>query len=177
MANAEENYLFTRPVLDFVRVSIEFCKYVEQCGDKNREEFIDVMRGLLPMLYLKASLLTEVPIWTEVELSHITEEDYDYIRNAVARVMGEYDDYLDVFVEDFKYSDRPVLRTVSEDLADLYQVLRELAEAYRYGHEDSMYAALHETREQFETYWGQTALNALRALHDARFGKREELEP
>ncbi len=174
MANVEENYLFTRPVLDFVHVSTEYCRYLEQCGGEERGRFIDVMRGLLPMLYLKASLLPEVPVQAYGETNRVAEEDYDYIRNAVAKVMGEYDDYLDVFVEDFKYSDRPVLRTVSEDLADLYQVLRELAEAYRYGHEDTMYAALGETREQFETYWGQTALNALRALHDARFGKNEE---
>ena len=84
------------------------------------------MRGLLPMLYLKATLINDVPEvagWNEKKL---TESDYEYIRSSVARIMGDKDDFLDVFVEDFKYSEHPVLCTVSENLADIYQKLREL---------------------------------------------------
>jgi hypothetical protein len=38
------------------------------------------------------------------------------------------------------------------------------------GNEEMMEAALKEAKEGYESHWGQTLLNALRALHDARFG-------
>lgn len=166
----EEKFIYSRPVLDFVTIGTEYCKYLEQQEDAPREKFIDIMRGLLPMLYLKVSLIGQVPEEAGYNDPHVTEADYNCIRAKIARIMGDRDDYLDVFVEDFKYSDRPVLCTVSEDMADIYQSVRELVEAYRTGFEESMLVALHEAVEQFENYWGQRALNALRALHDARFG-------
>lgn len=168
--DTEEKYIYSRPVLDLITIGTEFCKYLEQQEDDTRKKFIDIMRGLLPMLYLKMSLIGDVPEEDGFNESCVTEADYNYVRNKVSRIMTDRDDYLDVFVEDFKYSDRPVLRTVSEDIADVYQAIRELVEAYRTGFEESMLVALYETAEQFETYWGQRVLNAMRALHDARFG-------
>ena len=115
----EDNYLYSQTVLDFVTVSTEFCKYLEQCEGTDLNNFTQIMRGLLPMLYLKATLINDVPEvagWNEKKL---TESDYEYIRSSVARIMGDKDDFLDVFVEDFKYSEHPVLCTVSENLADI----------------------------------------------------------
>ena len=88
------------------------------------------------------------------------------MRTTVARILSDKDDFLDVFVEDFKYSEHPVLCTISENLADVYQQLRELVENFREGYEEAMRVALYETLEEFELQWGQKLLNALRALHD-----------
>lgn len=165
----ENNYLYSQRVLDFITISTEFCKYLEQCEDKSLENFTSVMRGLLPMLYLKTILIgnvTEVAGWNEKKL---TEEDYNFIRSNIARLMGDKDDFLDVFVADFKYSEHPVLCTISENLADIYQQLRELVETFREGYEESMQVALYETIEEFKLQWGQKLLNALRAIHDASF--------
>lgn len=166
LMESNENYVYTQPVLDFITVSTEYCKYLEQCQGAELSDFLRVMRGLLPMVYLKATLLGEVPEaqgWTEPKL---TEADYDYIRGNVAALLAEKDDFLDVFVEDFKYSEHPVLCTVSENLADVYQQLRELVESFRSGDEDSMETSLSETMVEFRLQWGQKLLNALRALHD-----------
>lgn len=176
--------LYSSAVLDFITVGTEYCKYLEQldtvlapagdAGDSHpRQTFIDVMRGLLPMLYLKASLMGDMPEGEGFNAERLTEADYDYIRHNVASVMGGLDDYLDVFVEDFKYSDRPVLRTVSEDLADIYQAVRETVETFRDGYEDAMQVALYDVRESFKAEWGQKLLNALKALHDARFHAKD----
>lgn len=162
----DKDYLYSQPVLDFITVCTEYCKFLEQCENKDAEEFTRVMRGLLPMLYLKATLIGSVPEepgWNERKL---TEADYDYVRTTVARILSDKDDFLDVFVEDFKYSEHPVLCTISENLADVYQQLRELVENFREGYEEAMRVALYETLEEFELQWGQKLLNALRALHD-----------
>ena len=169
----EENFIYSRPVLDFITVCTEYCKFLEQPTTTDRQKFIDVMRGLLPMLYLKASLLKEVPEEPGFNEPCVTEEDYNFVRSTVARIMSDRDDYLDVFVEDFKYSDQPVLCTISEYLADVYQIVRELVEAFRGGYEESMQVALAEAIAEFELQWGQKLLNALRALHDIRFSNEQ----
>lgn len=159
-------FIYSRAVIDLVTVSTEYCKYLEQSAGAEARDFCRAMRGLLPMLYLKATLLGDVPDsdgWNE---KCVTEEDYDFVRTAVAGVLGDKDDFLDVFVEDFKYSEHPVLCTVSENLADIYQQLRELVEAFRKGYEDAMEVALSEAAEEFRLQWGQKLLNALRAIHD-----------
>ena len=89
----EDNYLYSQTVLDFVTVSTEFCKYLEQCEGTDLDNFTQIMRGLLPMLYLKATLINDVPEvagWNEKKL---TESDYEYIRSSVARIMGDKDDF------------------------------------------------------------------------------------
>lgn len=172
--DTEKENLFTRPVLDFVTIGAEYCKALEQCAGEERERFIDVVRGLLAMLYVKASLLPAVADFPGYNEPHVTEDDYNYIRGNVSDILREHDDYLDVFVEDFKYSEQPILCTISENLADIYQCLRDFLEAVRSGYDEAASVALHDVREQFEISWGQKALNALRALHDVRFGSKYE---
>ena len=105
--------ILTPQTLDLIRVSTEFCKYIEQCANTEKEEFCRVMLGLLPLLYLKAHLVPDVPEMPGWNEEAVTEDDYNFVRQSVAKVLGEDDDYLDVFVEDFKYSDTPILCTVS----------------------------------------------------------------
>ena len=67
----DNDYLYSQPVLDFITVCTEYCKFLEQCENKDAEEFTRVMRGLLPMLYLKATLIGSVPEepgWNERKL-------------------------------------------------------------------------------------------------------------
>ncbi len=168
--------VYDRPAMDFVAVATEFCRTLESCAGAPRPEFMRVMRGLLPMLYLKAELLPGYPDGEGYVQPCVTEGDYDFVRGNVAGVMRDLDDFLDVFVDDFKYSDQPVLCTVSECLADVYQPLRDFVEAYRGGSEEAMSVALAGAREQFRTLWGQKALNALRAIHDAGFRQEDGAE-
>ena len=79
------------------------------------------------------------------------------------------DDFLEVHVADFKFSEQPILCTVSENLADIYQSLRDLVEIFREGYDEAMQVALHEASTEFRLTWGQALLNALRALHDVRY--------
>lgn len=165
-----ENYLYAKPVLEMVAVATECCKQWEQTEHEETAHFIDTMLQLLPVLYVKTAALGSVPDALGYNSPKVTEADYDYVRGGVARLMADKDDYLDVFVEDFKYSETPILQTVSENIADIYQALRELVEAFREGYEDAMAAALAETVEGFSMQWGQQVLNVMRALHDVKYG-------
>lgn len=169
----EESQIYSQKTLEFITVASEFCKALEHCREFEQHEFIDVMRNLLPMVYLKVSLIGTIEEADGYNEPKVTEDDYNYVRSNVAAILAEKDDYLDVFVEDFKYSEQPILCTISENLADIYQALRNLLEIFRSNYEDAMQVALYDTVEDFKLYWGQTLLNALKALHDVRFSEKD----
>ena len=53
--------------------------------------------------------------------TYVTEEIYEVLRINLASILAEKDDYLEVFLPDMAYSDEPIKKNISEDLADIYQ--------------------------------------------------------
>lgn len=121
---------------------------------------------MLPLLYVKATMLPSVEIIDDdFPETFVSEQDYIRVSNQISSMMGEDNVYLDVFIEDMKYSDRPISSFISEDIADIYQDIRNFVSVYQYGLEETMTSALHICTENFRSYWGQKLVNVLRALH------------
>jgi len=166
----QDNPLYQRDILEFVTVAVQYCAYLEDAEGHSRESFVDTMSKLLPLLYLKGSLLPQYETYADNMLSdYVTEENYDIIRNNIAYIMADKDDYLDVFVDDMKYSDEPILMTISENLADIYQDIKNFAFIYKQGVEDEMMCALEQCNQNFKTDWGQKLVNVLRAIHEVKY--------
>ncbi|MGX8689720.1 MAG: DUF5063 domain-containing protein [Bacteroidaceae bacterium] len=166
----ETSAVFDKNTVEFVTVAAEYCAFMEQIEMKESSRVVDVLSKLLPLVYLKATMLPEdEPQGLYLEEA-VTEPDYERIRMDVQKKLGENDDYLEVFVEDMKYSDTPVRRCISEDLADIYQALRNFVESYRSGLDEVMAESVAVCAEGFRTYWGQTLANTLRAVHNVRYG-------
>ena len=177
----ESQVIFDRNVIEFVTVAAEFCKYMEQAEGTRRPTFVDTTLKILPLLYLKATLLPTCETMGEDLPEHyVTEETYEVLRMTLAGILGEKDDYLDVFVEDMKYSDQPITRYISEDLADIYQDIKDFIFVFQLGLNETMHDALAICQENFRLYWGQKLVNTLRALHEARYaqgGSEEDESP
>ena len=173
----ESQVIFDRNVIEFVTVAAEFCKYMEQAEGTRRPTFVDTTLKILPLLYLKATLLPTCETMGEDLPEHyVTEETYEVLRMTLAGILGEKDDYLDVFVEDMKYSDQPITRYISEDLADIYQDIKDFIFVFQLGLNETMHDALAICQENFRLYWGQKLVNTLRALHEARYAQGESEE-
>ena len=106
----------------------------------------------------------------------VNEDDYEVIRLNLQELMADRDDYLDVFVEDMKYSDTPIRKSIAEDLTDIYQVVKDFVCQFRSGLNETMHDALAQCREHFIGYWGQTLVNTMRALHEVKYNSTEEEE-
>lgn len=167
MTSSKDNHIVYAPVsLDFVTVSVEFCSFLEKMEITSRTEWSKTMLRILPLLYVKATLLPQVvDLDDEMAEVFVSQQDYMLVVNQVASVLGEEDVYLDVFVADMKYSDRPVSSFISEDIADIYQDIRNFVSVYQHGLEEAMINALKIISENFRLYWGQKLVNVLRPLH------------
>ena len=173
----ESQVKFDRNVVEFVTVAAEFCKFLEQAETIKRSTFVDTSLKILPLLYLKASMLPKCEtIGNEALETFVTEETYEILRMNLAGLLAEKDDYLDVFVSDMKYSDQPITRNISEDLADIYQDIRDFIFVFQLGLNETMNDSLAVCRENFALYWGQKLVNTLRALHDVKYNQPEDEE-
>ena len=122
-------------------------------------------------------MIPECEVMSEDGLeSFVTEDDYEVIRLNLQELLADRDDYLDVFVEDMKYSDTPIRKSIAEDLSDIYQVVKDFVCQFRSGLNETMHDALAQCREHFIGYWGQTLVNTMRALHEVKYNHTDEEE-
>ena len=166
MDTGSKHYVYQDTTIEFVTVAVQVCLFLEHTAEYEKSDFIDKILCLLPLLYIKARLLKK----PEQELDgyperFVTEESYESIRQSVTYLLGTDDVYLEVYMEDMRYSDTPITAYISENLADIYQELKDLAYNYQTADERVMNDALLMCLESFEQHWGQKLLNILRPLH------------
>ena len=173
---SESKVIFERNSVEFVTVAAQYCQFLENMEGMEREEFIDTVLKILPLLYVKALLLPEMELIDEDDILEtcVTEENYSMMNAKLADIMGDRDDYLDVFVEDMKYSDQPITRYISEGLADIYQDIKDFIFVFRQGVNRNMHNALATCQDNFKLYWGQKLVNTLRALHEVKYDTHRE---
>ena len=171
----ESQVIFDRNVIEFVTVAAEFCKFMEQAEGIKRTLFVDTSLKLLPLLYLKSAMLPDCEIiGYENPETFVTAETYEILRINIADILGEKDDYLEVVVEDMAYSDQPIKKNISEDLADIYQDLKDFICVFQLGLNETMNDSLAICKEHFADYWGQRLVNTLRALHSIKYSQAED---
>ena len=74
------------------------------------------------------------------------------------------------------YSDTPLKKCISEDLADIYQDLKDFICVFQSGLNVTMNDSLYTCKEHFADFWGQRLVNVMRALHDVKYNTSEEEE-
>jgi len=155
--------VYTKNIIEFVTVALEFCNYLEHSDERSRSEFSPVIQKVLALLYLKAAIV-EKPVSlgdTDVPTT-VTEADYQTIQNKIADVMAEADDYFD----------GEEASSVSENLSDIYQSVKDFIMNYKKGDQNLSNESLCQCIDDFEGYWGIKLLNCIKALHS--FVYREE---
>ena len=156
--------------LAFIALTNEYCQAIEALPQNyDRKAFVASMLKLLPRIYISANDLSICSMTDAYISSTLDETSYDQVRETIAQVMADEDVYLEVFLDDMKYSDTPISATVSENLADLYQEFFNLIQAVQYATSDDQSDLIGLCYENFTDYWGQTLCNVLRALHTVRY--------
>lgn len=170
----EENLnhiVYSKNVLEFVTVANEYCNQIEGVERLSTKDFFSVTTRILPLLYIKASMLPKIePVLDENIQKAVREEDYVRIQHALLAKVGSHDDFLEVFVPNNDLDQKEVASSISENLTDIYQDVKDFLFAYRIGVDEIMNDALAELVDAFELYWGQKLVNVLRACHNVLYG-------
>ena len=162
----DQDPVFSHNVIEFVAVANEYCKYAEHASEIKGYDLLRILQRILPLMYLKASLLpTLEPFFEDGNEKFVMEEDWNRIHKSFRQQFGSADDYPEVFNEKYEETGEPVIAGISEDLADTYQDIKNFLILYQTGTREVMNDAIWECRTNFENYWGQKLVNALKAIH------------
>lgn len=175
MESEIKNIVYSKETVEFVTVAVQYCGYLENLEEEDNKKPTDWLSKILPLLYLKASLLPDTePLDDSDQEITVTEDIYNYIFSKLFNIYNKDDAYLEVFLQDMKYSDTPIGASISEDLTDIYQDLKNFITVYERGITENMNDALFVCNENFKSYWGQKLVNVLRALHALKYTVAEE---
>ncbi|MBQ7388242.1 MAG: DUF5063 domain-containing protein [Paludibacteraceae bacterium] len=163
--------------VEFITVSLETCSFIEQAANYEKKDFISKLLKILPLVYLKTSLLKTTEFnYEETPERFVTEYDYERIRLSVAELLGSSDDFLTIYTPDMQLSETPLYITVSELLADVYQELKDYVLCCQYNDEDVQSDALNICLTGFYEHWGQKLLSIMQALHKAYYNGDDDLD-
>lgn len=160
--------------LAFIALSNEYCQAIEAAGEAaSPRRFVADMLRLLPRLYITASDLAPEPLLggddSPMLENFLSEDFYEQARQGVESLLGSDDVFLEVFEDDMQYSDTPLRATISENLADIFQVLYNFVTTVREAPDYAANEALHAVREEFASYWSQRLVNVMRPLNQLRY--------
>jgi hypothetical protein len=161
-----ETPVYSGHVVEFTAVATEFCKYAEHASEIKGAELLNIMQKLLPLLYLKASMLPQFePFFEDGNEKFVSENDWNIIHDALKITFGAANDYIELQEEPTSGDEGTVLSGIAEDLTDIYQDMKNYVLLYQTGTDEVMNDAVWECKMNFENYWGIRLLNSLKAIH------------
>ena len=158
--------IYSKNAIEFITVAGEYVKFIENAKKMRQKDFVTKIQKILPLVYLKASLIPDYESDLDGSLEKfVTEVEYQYAANSVSSVLGINDERVNVPTQETLEDDGMEAVAISECLADIYQDLKDLTSLYQIGNNEAMSEALWECRYNFENYWGIRLLAALSGIH------------
>lgn len=162
----EKPYIYRDKTIAFVTVAAQTCLLLEHTAEMERGEMVEKLLCTLPALYVQTRVLDVPEEMLDGEPQRfVQEDDYCYVQQGVKALLGADDAYLEVFMDDMRFSDEPITAYISEHLADIYQELKDMAANFQTGNEEVMNDAVRACLLAFREHWGQKLLDVLRPLH------------
>lgn len=171
------DYVYSTEVLEFVKKCKHFTDLLDAPLPEERKDFAIELLKILPGLYGDMiGLPVREPVLDAENEKFVTEEKWSEIFQKVSVNLGSQNEYVDVpEEEEFDRLD-VISRELSEDIADVYQDIKDFIEVFRVGTEEVMNDVLWECRINFENYWGTKLLRASLNLHKIMIRDEETLE-
>lgn len=161
------NYVYSSALVEFVLAANDYCAFMEGLNGTEGRIFIEDSVRHCSLVYARilATGDTEPVFESPAELS-VTEQEWSALFQKIAMILGPHNALLRIAREGEFDRSELVNHTISEDLADLYQELKDFTIIYSRGLEELMNDAAWELKERFAEHWGAKLLRALQALHE-----------
>jgi hypothetical protein len=161
------SFVYSEELLALVRAANEAATFLESFpGDAGRTFITGAVRSLSTVYSAMLRVGDTEPVFESAGEPTVTEQDWSGIYQRVARVLGPYNEFLRPAEEGEFDRSELVTHTVSEDLADVYQEIRDFIAIYSRGMEEEMNDAAWELKSRFTEHWGKKLLRSLARLHE-----------
>ena len=161
------NYVYSSEMLEFVKTCNACCTFLEELKDTEGKTFIvDSVKHLSSVYASFLSTGDSEPVFDSPAEPVVSEQEWSALFQRIATILGPHNDILRLAKEGEFDRSEVLSHTISEDMADVYQELRDFISIYSRGLEELMNDAAWELKERFAEHWGAKLLRALQALHD-----------
>jgi len=161
------NYVYSSALVEFVKAANDCCAFLEQLkGNEGRTFIEDSVKHLSTVYTTFISTGDTEPVFEAPPEPTVTEQEWSALFQRIAIILGPHNDILRMAREGEFDRSELVNHTIAEDLADLYQELRDFTSIYSRGLEELMNDAAWELKQRFAEHWGAKLLRALQALHE-----------
>jgi len=152
-------------IIEFLAVAHEFCNQIEAFNEEDNNIFVNRMVRLMPLLYLKATLLPIVEPNDDYSMSPVVnQQQYNAIIDKISLILNSYNS--NVLLPDSIHNSHEFTQIqLSELFADIYQDLKNFSINYRLGLKEQMEQTLYELKQSFDDYWGIRLLVGMQSLH------------
>lgn len=174
--NPSGNPVAARPVMEMITVANDFCSFMEKAEDATKQDILVYLQRILPLLYLKSSLLPVVEVEDEDAVEHdVTESDWEELFNRLREKFGDDDAYHYIDLQEKSHLD-PVRASLAENITDLYQDLKDFLLLYQKPLTSFKQNAIMECRKLFAERYGFRIVRAHMAIHHILYAESEPEE-
>ncbi len=154
-----------KQIVELLAVSNEFCMFIEKAYEYSKEDILQYIHRIAPLLYLKGSLLPELSAEnTEAYERYLTEEVWENLFNELRNKFGKEDEFW--FIDELTFNGEEIVKgSMSEHLTDIYQDLKDFVFLYSKGTADAILNAVIECRHLFHTSWGYKIIRLQKHAH------------
>ncbi len=165
---------YSHQVIEMLTVANEYCLFLEKAEDYNRDQILEFVQKIGPLLYLKGALLPAVEISDPLANERfVTEEQWQELFLVLQNNFGK---------DDIFWSSRRegpdehglAKASLAEHLADIYQDMKDFVILYQKNRLASKENAAAECRQLFRMHWGPRLADIQRPIHFILFGEEEE---
>ncbi len=166
--------IYSTQTIEFVTVANEFCLFIERTMQFSKPEFIRKLHKILPLLYLKTSLIPQIESEFDIPTEKfVTEDNYNYLQKMLLAKFGKSEEFIAIYEPFSTVSDEAIQTSLSEAITDIYQDLKDFLIAFEIGVTETMNEALWECKQNFEQLWGQRIVALLGALHNIIYSEAD----
>ncbi|GAB4318662.1 MAG: hypothetical protein Kow00127_10750 [Bacteroidales bacterium] len=153
-----------RQVIEFITVAHDYCLTMNNPEKQSFSGLTEYLARVLPLIYIKASLLPEVrPSNPDLKERVTTEENWENLFNELRNIFGKMD--LFSVIDLTEGYDEPKRRSLAELLTDIFQEMNDFLALYQKNTRDSRENAVSMVREGFFEGWGAELIMAMQQLH------------
>ena len=165
MTDKQDALTQKKQILEILTVANEYCMFVEKSYDYSKEEILQYLQRMGPLLYLKGSLLPELEVENPEFIERfVTEEVGENIFNEIRNKFGKDDEFW--FIDESVFNDDEITKgSMAECLTDVYQDLKDFVFLYSKNTGDSIINSVSECRRLYQTNWGFKILRVQKNIH------------
>jgi hypothetical protein len=161
------SFVYSEELLALVKAANETSVFLETFSGEDGKAFVSLaVRHLADVYAAMLRVRDTEPVYETSGDPVVTEQDWSALFQRIARLLGAHNEILRPAGEEEFDRSELVAHSISEDLADVYQELRDFTSIYSRGMEELMNDAAWELKEHFAEHWGAKLLRSLSALHE-----------